>query len=200
MDALIKAHQELISLHIGYGNKLGFVLSNEVNGSWRSLTMQKQLVASGASKTLYSNHRRGTAIDCAADWPYISAIKPTMVKHGFLNDLAYIKGDKTSDKPFPGAVAWDGCHQNYGDNTKAQSFPIIDEQKLIKEFTMGTSKGSLVQLIDPGHPGSGGFAFVKDGKKQPISPARLPEAVASVILDRSLTRAEWNAIPTEKEF
>lgn len=63
LEALTKAHTELVALKIGWKDKMGFVLSEETTGGWRSLALQKQLVAKGASKTLYSNHRRGSAVD-----------------------------------------------------------------------------------------------------------------------------------------
>src|SRR6478752_1061757 len=84
LEALVKAHDELVSKKIGFGNKLGFVPATEITSSWRSLVLQKQLVAKGASKTLVSNHRRGSAVDCQADWPYIKKIAPTMKKYGLI--------------------------------------------------------------------------------------------------------------------
>lgn len=214
LEALVAAHNELVRLKIGYNGKLGFVAAPERTASFRSLALQKELVASGASRTYFSNHRRGTAVDCASDWDYIHKIRPTMEKYGLTNDLAYIDTDshgniiRHDSNPFDGSYvdadefkAWDGGHFNWVSNEVAQTFKIVDSLINVPEFKLMQNKnGELIQLIDGKNPGSGGFAFVKNGKKQPISKERLAEAVASIILDRSVTRAEWDAIPTEKQF
>lgn len=204
LEALEKAHNDLVAQGIGYNGKLGFVLSNEINGSWRSLTMQTQLVAKGASKTLYSNHRRGTAADCAADWDYIKKIRPTMNKYGLVNDLAYLKGSKTSADPLPGYVAWDGCHWQLTSNTVAAKYPIIDEQALIKEFSMTSFNECLIQLVEAGVTDSGAFALVIGGKKRLVSKERLSQALATVLIRKMkaepVNKKQWDGIPSGDNF
>lgn len=205
LEALTKAHEELVAKGIGYKETLGFVLSDEVTGGWRSLALQKQLVAKGASKTLYSNHRRGSAVDCAADWAYIKAIRPTMNKYGLVNDLAYIKGNQTDDDPIPGGVAWDGGHWNYKSNAEAMKFPIIDEQALINEFSMNVYEGKIIQMSEAGYPGlSGAFALVDGGKKRLINDkARGWKALATLEVRKNktgLTKEQWDKIPTGEDF
>lgn len=204
LGALQKAHDELVTLGIGYNGKLGFVLSNDLNGSWRSLTMQKQLVAKGASKTLYSNHRRGTAVDCAADWDYVERIAPTMKKYGLVNDLAYIKGNKTSDVKLSGYVGWDAGHWNYGSNSEAGKYPIINEQALIKEFSMTNFNECLIQLVESGVSESGAFALVIGGKKRLIPKERLAQALATVLIRKMkaepVNKKQWDAISTGEIF
>lgn len=214
LNALVAAHNELVALGIGVNGKKGFVSAPERTASFRSLALQQGLVASGASRTLFSNHRRGTAVDCYSDWHYIKQIQPTMEKHGLTNDLAYIDTDargniiRHDSNPFDGSYvdadefkAWDGGHYNWGSNEIAQGFDIVNSLTNVTEFKLMKGKnGELIQLIDPGQPGSGGFAFVKDGKKQVISEARLAAAVASVLCEKFVNRKEWNDIPTEKDF
>lgn len=204
LDALVKAHDDLVAQGIGFGGKPGFVLSNEINGSWRSLAMQKQLVAKGASKTLYSNHRRGTAVDCAADWPYIKKIRPTMNKYGLVNDLAYLKGNMADDDQLPGYVPWDGGHWNFGSNSHAQSFPIIDEQALIKDFSMADFNECLIQLVEAGVTDSGAFALVIGGKKRVVPKERLAQALATVMIRKMkaepVNKTQWDAISTGESF
>lgn len=205
LEALTKAHAELVALGIGYGRQKGFVLSSETTGSWRSLVLQKQLVAKGASKTLYSNHRRGTAVDCAADWDYIKRIAPTMKKHGLINDLAYINGNQTSSLPLPGYKAWDGGHFNLKSNAEASKYPIIDvAPTILKEFSMQDYNEHLIQLTEPGVPGSGSFALVIGGKKRLVIKTRLPEALATYIMrdmkKAPVSKTEWDAIPDGETF
>lgn len=206
LDALTKADAELKKLGIGYKGTLGFVLSDETTGGWRSLALQTQLKARGASKTLNSNHRHGSAVDCAADWGYIKAIAPTMKKYGLINDLAYIKGNKTSDQPFPGAVAWDGGHFNFGSNAKANAFPTIDVlPALLTEYSMQKYEGQIINLSEAGYPGlSGSFAFVQDGKKRVIQDkSRGWKALATLDVRKTgngLTKAQWDAVPTGEDF
>lgn len=204
LEALTKAHEELVAQKIGYKDKLGFVLSEETTGGWRSLALQKQLVAKGASKTLYSNHRRGSAIDCAADWDYIKRIRPTMNKYGLVNDLAYIKGSQTDDDPIPGGVPWDGGHWNLGSNSHAQSFPIIDEQALIKEFSMQDLNETFIQLTEPGVTESGSFALVIGGHKRVVASKRLAEALATAHIRNmkfaAVNKATWDKVPSGDNF
>lgn len=76
-----------------------------VYSSWRSLAEQKKLVAEGKSKTLQSNHRRGTAFDCV-NW---KEIEPKMRKAGLINDISL-----------------DRNHFTLGGEAKAANYPIID--------------------------------------------------------------------------
>ena len=204
LEALTKVHAELVALGIGYKNFVGFVLSEEITGGWRSLALQKQLVAKGASKTLYSNHRRGSAIDCAADWDYIKRIRPTMNKYGLVNDLAYIKGNVTDDDPIAGGVPWDGGHWNFKSNAEAMAFPIIDEAPLIKEFSMLDYNDHLIQLTELGVTESGSFALVLGGKKRVVSSKRLPEALATYIIrdmkKAAVNKKTWDSIPSGDNF
>lgn len=204
LEVLTKAHEELVAQKIGYRNKLGFVLSEETTGGWRSLALQKQLVTNGASKTLYSNHRRGSAIDCAADWDYIKRIRPTMNKHGLVNDLAYIKGNVTDDDPIAGGVPWDGGHWNYKSNAEAMKFPIIDEQALIKEFSMQDLNETFIQLTEAGVTDSGSFALVIGGHKRVVSSSRLAQALATAHIRgmkfAAVNKATWDGIPAGDNF
>lgn len=199
LEALLKANEELTKQRVAYRGKIGFVPAAEQTASWRSLVLQQQLVNKGASKTLESNHRRGTAIDCVADWGYINLIAPTMRKHGLYNDLAYIKGSQTSADPLPGYVAWDGGHWNYQSNRNAQSWPLINTlPPILKEFSMNDYEGELIQLSEPGFPGeSGSFALVLGGKKRRIANNRLPQALATILVrskKSGLTKKDWDAI------
>lgn len=205
LEALLKAHKELVQLRIGHGNKIGFVPADETTCSWRSLIKQKQLVASGASKTLESNHRRGLAVDCVADWGYINKIAPVMRKYHLINDLAYLNGALTSADPLPGYVAWDGGHWNYGSNKIAQGYPLIDVlPPILKEFSMNDYEGKLVQLVEAGFPGeSGSFALVLGGKKRRISNNRLAQALATLIVRKEntgLAKKGWDELPDGENF
>lgn len=203
LESLSKAHAELVTRGIGYGQFKGFVLSDETTGGWRSLALQKQLVARGASKTLYSNHRRGSAVDCAADWAYIKLIRPTMNKYGLFNDLAYIKGNQTDDDRFTGSVPWDGGHWNYKSNAEASKFDIIDvAPAIIKEFTTEKLYEKILMLTQPGVPGSGGFAVVIDGKKHVVSQKRLAALVALIVKKEGVgvSLATWDSIPSGENF
>lgn len=205
LEALVKAHEELVSLGIGHGNLKGFVLAGETTGSWRSLVLQKQLVAKGASKTLFSNHRRGTAVDCAADWDYIGKIAPTMKKYGLVNDLAYIKGSQTSSQKLPGYTAWDGRHFNLKSNTEAMKYPIIDvAPTILKQFSMQDYNEHLIQLTEVGVTDSGSFALVIGGKKRLVIKSRLTEALATYIMrdmkKAAVNKATWDGIPNGENF
>lgn len=210
LEALNKAHEELKAQGIGYGKTLGLVTAGEETCSWRSLALQKQLVARGASKTLDSNHRRGTACDVAADWDYIKRIATTMKKHGLINDLAYAKYSAgkiiaTSSVQLAGYTAWDGGHFNWQSNSKAASFPIIDvAPALLKEFSMQDYNEHLIQITEPGVTDTGTFALVIGGKKRIVSKDRKADASLTVLMrgmkSAGVTKKDWDAIPTGEAF
>lgn len=212
LEALTKAHEELVSLGIGFGDKPGFLLSDETSGSWRSEAYQRQLVERGASKTMYSNHRRGTAVDCAADWAYIKRIRPTMNKHGLFNDLAYLsKGGRVDDDQLPGYYPWDGGHWNWKSNAEAQKYDIINKLPVIlNQFSMNTYDGQILFMAEAGQPESGAFAGVYPNpethvlEKHLIKKDRAGLAAIHPLLGGKKAIAvdlrAWNSIPSGKEF
>lgn len=85
-----------------------------VYSSWRSLAEQKELFKQGKSKTLYSNHRRGMAVD-VINW---KDVEKKMNKVGLIND-----------------ISWDKNHFTLGGESKATKYPIYDElPKDLKEY------------------------------------------------------------------
>ncbi len=210
LEALIKAHEDLVAQNISYEGLFGFVLSTEKAGSWRSLTLQKELVAKGSSKTLYSNHRRGTAVDCAADWDYINRIKSTMNKYGLFNDLAYAKyqGSKivaTADAKKTGYVAWDGGHWNWQSNSKAESYPIIDKLSgELQKYMDATYENTVIWLAEKDLPQSGSFAAVYGSKKHLIAVSRHGTAALHPLFSGKKTAPvdgkTWDSIETGDAF
>lgn len=225
LEALTNAHEELAALGIGFGDKLGFVLSDETSGSWRSEAYQRQLLEKGSSKTMYSNHRRGTAVDCAADWPYIKRIRPTMNKYGLVNDLAYItavdpltgktktgRPIETDDDKFPGSVPWDGGHFNWKSNTEAQKYEIINKLPVtLNQFSMNQYDGQILFMAEKGHPGiSGAFAGVYPDEETHILEKHIIKkeraglaAIHPLIGARKAVSVDlhtWDSIPTGKDF
>lgn len=211
LEALLKAHEDLTKQGVAYGNTVGLLPAGEETASWRSLTLQRQLVAKGASKTLVSNHRRGTAMDVVANWDYIKRIAPTMKKYGLINDLAYAKYQSgrivaTSDLPRVGYVAWDGGHFQWGSNQKAMGYPLVDElPSLLTEFSMQEYENKIVQLSEAGYAGeSGSFALVVNGHKRLIDDkSRGWKAIATIMVRQNktgLSKAAWDAIPTGDNF
>lgn len=211
LEALHKAHDEIVKAGISYKGIKGFVLSDEVTGSWRSEALQRQLVEKKASKTMYSNHRRGTAIDCAADWPYIKAIRPYMNRQGLFNDLAYLKGAQTDDDQFPGSVPWDGGHWNFKSNAIAQSYDIINKLPIIiNQFSMFTYDGQIIFMAQEGLPESGSFAGVYPNRdtheleKHIIRKDRAGLAAIHPLLGGKkafpVDKVTWDAIPTGADF
>lgn len=206
LEALTKAHEELVRLGIGFGDKLGFVLSDETSGSWRSESYQRQLVERGSSKTMYSNHRRGTAVDCAADWPYIKRIRPTMNKYGLVNDLAYLSKDgRVDDDQLPGYFPWDGGHYQWKSNTEAQKYDIINKLPVtLNQFSMNQYDGQILFMAQEGFPESGSFAGVYREEKHLIKKERAGLAAIHPLLGGkkavTVDKAIWDAIPTGKDF
>lgn len=94
----IVAHEDLLE-------RLSKVPEAIVYSSWRSLAEQKELVKNGKSKTLASNHRRGTAVDCI-NW---KEIEPKMRKVGLIND-----------------ISWDRNHFALGGESQAAKYPLVD--------------------------------------------------------------------------
>lgn len=224
LEALTKAHEELAALGIGFGDKKGFVLSDETSGSWRSEAYQRQLVERGSSKTMYSNHRRGTAVDCAADWPYIKRIRPTMNKYGLVNDLAYITAIdpytgktktgqpiKTDDDQFTGSVPWDGGHWNWKSNTEAQKYDIINKLPItLNQLSMNQYDGQILFMAEAGLPESGSFAGVYPNQdthvleKHTIKKDRAGLAAIHPLLGGkkaiAVDRVTWDKIPSGSDF
>ena len=209
LEAFIRADADLKAQGIGRGNTLGLVFAGQETCSWRSLALQQALVAKGASMTTLSNHRRGTACDVAADWDYIGRIGPTMRKYGLINDLAfakYVNGKivAVSDQHLAGYSAWDGGHFNWQSNTKAASFPIIDKQEVITEYTpMQDLENKIIQLTQQGVEHSGSFAIIIDGKRRVVSAERMGLALATIMVRENktgLSKAAWDAIPDGGAF
>lgn len=204
LEALLKAHEDIKAAGIGYNGQLGFVLSNARTGSWRSEGLQRELVAGGSSKTMYSNHRMGTAIDCAADWDYIKKIKPFMNKHGLVNDLAYVdkawsRADDTQDAGTP--IPWDGGHWNWKSNVEASRYPIINKLPLnIREYSMDQYDGEILFEAEK----TGEFAGVYRGEKHIISAEMAGKAAIHPLLGGkkaiSVPLAVWDSIPTGLPF
>ena len=189
LEALTMAHQELISLGIGMGGMMGFVSSEVVTASWRSLALQTQLVAKGASKTLSSNHRRGTAVDCFPDEKYIEAIIPTMKKYGLVNDLA----------------PWDKDHFQWQSNGIAMTFPIFNQlPTLLKEFSMDQYDNHSIQLTEPNVTDSGSYALVFGGKKHLVTKDRAGFAAMTILtrgmVSATVNKATWDSIPSGDNF
>lgn len=208
LEAITKAHEELVRLKIGANGKLGFIVGPERTASWRSEALQRQLLNQGASKTMLSNHRSGTAIDCFANWNYINAIKPTMNKYGLFNDLAYVSrdwkiADDSLDKETP--IPWDGGHWNWKSNAIARSYQIVNSlPALIKEFSMETYDNHVLQLTEAGVEGSGSFALVYGGKKHIVSKDRMSLAVMTAFMrgmvPSAVNKAVWDSIQTGDNF
>jgi len=203
---LLKAHKELEGLGICMAGKKGFVSAPELTCSWRSLTLQQQLMAKGASKTLASHHRRGVAIDCYADWDYINKIKPIMNKYGFFNDLAYVSRDwkKASDtKSAETPIAWDGGHWNWVSNTHAWGYPYENQlPQILKTVNMNEYENCLVQLTQGGHKQSGSFALVLDGERHIIKTSKEKDTLNAILTvmmrgmtPKALTIQAWESIP-----
>jgi len=190
LEALLKADKDLKSLNIGISGKMGFIPAGEETASWRSETLQKQLVAKGASQTMYSNHRRGTAVDCYPDKAYCDRIAPIMKRYGLVNDLGPVIGD------------W--VHWNWMSNTEAQKYSIINEQLIIKEFSMDKYDNYVIQMTEPSVEGSGTFALVYGGEKHIVTEKRTGHAALTVISRKMiyapLTKEVWDSIPTGKNF
>ncbi len=189
LEAFIKAHEELVSLGIGVAGIKGFVSSEVVTASWRPLILQQQLVAKGASKTLSSNHRRGTAVDCFPDDAYIEAIKPTMNKHGLFNDLA----------------PWDKDHFQWQSNAIAMTFPIFNELPFIlNEFSMHEYDNHCIQLTEPNVTDAGTYALVLGDKKHIITKDRAGLAALTVqqrgMVVCGVNKTIWDSIPTGDNF
>lgn len=189
LEALLKAHAEIEAHGIQIATHKGFLLSDETTGSWRSLELQRQLVAKGVSKTLLSNHRRGTAVDCYPDVPYIDLIAPIMRKHGFDNDL----------RP------WDKDHFQWKSNVIASSYPIVDQlPSILKEYSDMELDNHVLQLTEQGAPESGSFALVYGGSKHMVSKARLAEAAMTVLMrgmvPTAVNKATWDSVPTGVGF
>jgi hypothetical protein len=208
LEALVKAHEELVKLKIGANGKLGFIPGPERTASWRSEKLQRQILNSGASKTMLSNHRRGVAVDCFANWAYIKAIKSTMNKYGLVNDLAYVSKDwkqmdDSLDKETP--IPWDGGHWNFKSNRDCYAYPMVDSlPNLIKDFSMQEFDNHVLQLTEVGVPDSGSFALVYKGQKHLVTKDRKGDAALTILMramvPSPVNKAQWDSIPTGDNF
>ena len=205
LEAITKAHLELVSLKIGANGKLGFVSAPPRTASWRSEALQAELVKEGSSKTMWSNHRRGTAIDCFANWNYINTIKPTMNKYGLFNDLAYAnKAFTVIDDSYDAItnIPWDGGHWNWKSNVEAQHAGDIVNAlpTTLKEFSMDQYDGQIMFNAE----GHGEFAGVYGGKKHIITEDRAGLAAIHPLLGGkrgvSVPLTVWNSYPTGDNF
>ena len=92
LEKLRQVHEELLRLNIGvwagFFYKKGLVVGAVSTSSWRSYTTQLNLYNQRKTRTLRSNHRRGTAIDVYPKSSYVTKIKETMAKYNLVNDLA----------------------------------------------------------------------------------------------------------------
>ena len=186
LEALHKVHRELKEDQIGTNGTTGFVLASETTGSWRRLATQKQLVAKGVSWTLYSNHRRGTAVDSFPDWTYIRKIQPVMEKYGLVNDLSKYG---------------DGGHWNWISNEEAQKYPLINNlPDHMTEFSEERYDNHLIQDTED----TGTFALVYGGEKHVVEKARAGLASLTVLARQMpyapLTKKAWDSIPKGKKF
>ena len=121
LEAILKIDADLKCQGIGLDTKKGLICGAVETSSWRSEALQKQLYNKGASKTMFSNHRRGVALDIFPDRKYIERIDATMEKYGLKNDL----GD------------WDFGHYNWISNAHCWSYDIINTQPLfLREFSI----------------------------------------------------------------
>lgn len=84
-----------------------------VYSSFRDLKTQQTLVKEGKSQTLFSNHRRGLAVD-VLNW---RDVEKALRAVGLIND-----------------IDWDKNHFAWGGESQAAKHPIIDEQSRIPEF------------------------------------------------------------------
>ncbi len=189
LEALLKVHRDLTMAQIGINKTVGFVLSEETTGSWRSLKLQQQLFEKGVTKTLYSNHRRGTAVDTFPDEEYIKKIIPFMNKYGLVNDLA----------------PWDKGHFNWKSNAIAMSFSLFNELPLLlKEFSMNEYENHVIQLTQQGETDSGAFALVYGGQKHLVSKDRAGLAALTVqfrgMVPAPVNKKVWDSIETGSKF
>lgn len=100
-----------------------------VYSSWRSLAEQKVLVAEGKSKTLYSNHRRGMAVDCI-NW---KDVQDKMKKVGLIND-----------------ISWDLNHFAFDGESKASKYPLYDAlPKVLEEYKPKPKIDPTQPVIEP---------------------------------------------------
>ena len=151
--------------------------------------MQEQLLAKGLTRTLASNHRRGTAVDVFPDLDYVKKIIPIMKKHNLVNDLG----------------AWDQVHFNWSSNSTAMSYPIFNELPLLlKEFSMNEYENHIIQLTEPNVPESGMFALVLGGVKRKVGKSRMAEAAMTVLFrgmqPSAVNKKLWDSIPDGKPF
>lgn len=195
LRAALDADAELKSLGIGLdAQHPGLILGDPTTSTWRGEALQAQLLAKGATKTMTSNHRRGVALDVYPDRAYVARIAQTMRKHGLVNDL----GD------------WDLVHFNWVSNAHSWSYPIINELPgFLNQFSMSTFEGFILQLTQPGVPGSGGFAFVEAGHKRHVSKGRMAEFATGMLVRllagehiraKGVNKADWDAIPDGDDF
>ena len=109
---LLAAHQDAlmagISVRVGLFKQKGLVIGGIYTSSWRTAKIQQELYDKGSTKTLVSNHMRGTAVDLYPNSQYIKDIESIMEKHELVND---INGDSV--------------HFNLISNSEAAKYPII---------------------------------------------------------------------------
>lgn len=161
LEALVKANNELEKRDVTHAGRKGLIFQAEITCSWRSLANQKQLVADGKSWTLYSNHRRGTAVDLFWEAEYLRQIEGVMAQFGLVNDL----------KKYG-----DAGHFNWKSNSTASESPIINSQQIIKKFSMNEYEGNILWETET----SGSFALIQDGKRREISEKRAGKASLAV--------------------
>lgn len=185
LEALIKAHQELKELKVEHAGRYGLIFQAEETCSWRSEITQKQLMARGVSWTMWSNHRRGTAVDLFWEADWLKQVEPVLMKYGLVNDL----------KKYG-----DAGHFNWKSNSEAASFPTIHSQTLIKQFSMNEYEGNVIWETES----SGSFALIQDGKRREISEKRAGKSVLALMaMGGKVTpvpRVVWDQFPEGPKF
>ena len=139
IDKLLQVHELLFENEVyvwsGFKKIYGLVIGSVETSSWRSLATQIKLVSEGKSKTINSNHRRGTAIDVYPSHSYIKKISTYMRSFGLVNDLDF-----------------DPNHFNLGSNREASEYGIIDVDESISyrkdEELYNRLIGKLVQRVE----------------------------------------------------
>lgn len=183
---LLRAHQELIEKRVGVAGKIGFLGNSELSAGWRSSTLQKQLVARGASEKMSSNHRRGVSVDSHADKAYIQTIEPTMNKFGFF---------RSKNRP---------NHWNWISAKHCRQYPFIDHVPVVIEnVSMYQYENTLIRFEDTGKVKR--YAIVRDGKKQIINMKSkkalelLFDCYMQGVRSEFVDKKTWESIPDEKE-
>lgn len=122
-----------------------------VYSSWRSLAEQKKLLAEGKTKTLYSNHRRGLAVDII-NW---KEVEPKMRKVRLIND-----------------ISWDRNHFTLGGEA------VAAKEKIYDSLPAKLEEYKPPKPVDPTKPKPQGIASdVPKPEKPPLTPPQTPQDI-----------------------